>query len=193
MPVMNKSGRTMLRTLVGFSLVSVPLLLGGCSGAFSGKSDYEKMKDREKSFTDLIAAAGGTARIEGHERHGIQATGWFMDLSGATITDELLTALAEAAQAEPVFNLNLSKSTITDDQLARLDTDKILQKVFILNLSDTAITDAGLDRLANHYVISELNVAGTQVTDAAIQRLGDRQLASEMTPKAFRIRPKVTK
>lgn len=188
------SGRMVLRNGAGFSLLGALLLAAGCSGAFSGKSQYEQMKEKERAFSDMIKEAGGSASNEGREMHGVQATGWFIDLSGATITDDLLDAMAqEVAAGNPVFELNLSNSTLTDDQLARLDADKVLQKVFNLNLSGTAVTDAGLDRLANHYVIHDLNVAGTQISDAAIKRLGDRQLAAEATPKPFRTRPQVTK
>jgi hypothetical protein len=164
------------------------LLAAGC-GLYQGKSEYEKVQDKRQGLIDLVAEAGGTAKIEGRTRFGITMDGWFIDLSGAELNEELLETMVTFAQNNPVFELNLSKSSITDEQLKQLDAGKVLQKCFVLDLSDTAITDAGLDALSNFYVIQELKLKGTKVTPAAVKRLGDKQLAQKYTPEPLRKRP----
>jgi hypothetical protein len=169
-------------------LVGALLLVAGC-GLFEGKSEYEKVQDKRQGLIDLVAGVGGTAKIENHRRVGVSMDGWFIDLSGAELTEELIETMIQYAQNDPVFDLNLSNSSITDEQLKQLDTGKVLQKCFILDLRDTSITDAGLDGLSNFYVIQELKLKGTKVTPAAVKRLGDKQLAQKYTPEPLKKRP----
>ena len=160
--------------------------------SYSGTSDYEKFKQKQQGFSDLISAAGGTASKEGKSMYGFQMTGWLIDLSGAEITEELITAVTDVAKRTPIFQLVLSKSTITDEQLAQLDAGKVLQKMVILDLSDTTITDAGLDKLSTFHCITELNLKGSQATKAAATRLGERQIAHPDTPRPFKKQPNVS-
>lgn len=166
------------------------IALSGCSGSY-GKSEYQQVKEQQQAFVELFAEAGGSGKREPRSMHGYHLDGWLIDLSGVEITDELIEAMIEIAQTDPIFQLNLSRSTITDEQLAQLDEGSVIQKCFDLDLSDTAVTDAGLDRLTNTYVIHDLKLKGTSVSKEAVQRLGDRQLAKEETPAPFKRRPKV--
>lgn len=191
MPSRNVSRRSFSRPLTKLLIGCLLLVSSGCSGMFSGQSEYEQVKQVEQQFSDLIAEAGGTATKEGRAMHGFQAAGWMIDLSGSTVSGELIDAIIETAQKDPVFKLDLSKSTVTDDQLARLDSGKALQKTFVLDLSDTAITDAGLDQISNAHCIGELKLKGSRATEQAAKRLGERKVASPLTPKPLKTPPKI--
>lgn len=171
-------------------LACVFFLLSGC-GSFSGTSEYDQAKQGQQGFADVIAAAGGTASREGKRMHGIEMTGWLVDLTGAEITDELIASIAEVAEKEAVFQLVLSKTNITDDQLGKLDNGNVFQKTVVLDLSGTAITDAGLDKMSNFHCITELNLKGSKATKAGATRLGKKQIANPGTPAPFRKQPKV--
>lgn len=186
-----RSRNSFICSVSNWLLVWLLLLLPGCSGIFSGPSEYEQAQRVEQGFSDVISAAGGAASKEGRSMHGFEDAGWFIDLSNGTITDELISAIVEAAQADPVFDLNLSGSNITDDQLAALDEGKALQKVFILDLSNTAISDSGLDRVTNVHCLDELKLTGANATAAGAQRLGERKVAHEQTPDPFKTQPDV--
>ena len=175
------------------SLFQIALVIGitsGC-GLFSGQSDYEKYKNKEKGFENLIASAGGSAKKEGKAMFGFRMTGWTIDLSGAEITNKVIAQIVEVAQNDPIFDLNLSNTSITDEQLAELDSGNVLQKTVNLNLSQTAITDAGLDALSNFYCISTLNLKGSQATKEGAKRLGDKKIANPQTPAPFKVQPKL--
>lgn len=172
------------------SAAAVLFLLAGC-GFYEGKSEYQKVKEEEQSFSDLVAAAGGSAHKKAVSVPGFQNMGWIIELSGARITEELIEKMIEFNKRAPVLQLDLSGSTISDAQLAQLDKNDVLQKVYTLNLKNTAITDDGLDSISDFYVIHELWLQGTTVTTDAVQRLGDKQLAQKHTPDALRTRPQV--
>lgn len=174
------------------AIVMLAILSAGCSG-ISSTSEYEQVKQVEASFADRIAAAGGTARKEGRSLviGKVEGTGWFIDLSGDTITDDLIDAIITAYQSNPVFELNLRGSTITNEQLAKLDAGKVLQKVFILDLCDTAITDGGLDKCENVHCLQELRLTGSKATLDGAKRLGERKVKHASTPKMFRTAPKL--
>lgn len=166
------------------------LLTAGCGG-YTGPSDYQKLKMQEQGFSGVIAAAGGTAKKEGGSMNGFQMTGWQIDLAGGEVTDEIIDAIIEVGQFDPVFLLNFSGTSITDDQLVKLDTNRILQKTIELDLSNTSITDAGLDRLSNYYCITKLNLKGSKATRAGAKRLGDRMIADPITPMPFKKQPQL--
>lgn len=168
------------------------LLVSGCGGS-SGVSEYDQMKQQEAGFADIIAAAGGTAKKEGRSlgTGQPQDAGWFIDLSGDKISDELLAAIVAEYANNPVFELNFKGSTITDDQLGKLDAGKVLQKVFVLDLSDTGITDAGLDKCENVHCLSQLRLKGSKATKDGAKRLGERKVAHKSTPKMLQQQPKV--
>ncbi|MEZ6153785.1 MAG: hypothetical protein R3C09_27105 [Pirellulaceae bacterium] len=168
----------------------IVLLAAGCN-SYSGPSEYQQLKQQQQNFIDQIAAVGGTASKEGKTMFGFQMSGWLFDLSNAELTDQMIEALVEVGQQDPVFQLNLSNTNITDEQLAKLDAGKVLQKMVDLNLSNTAITDAGLDQLSNVHCLMDLNLKGTAATSAGAKRLGDRKIAHESTPAPFKKQPKV--
>jgi hypothetical protein len=161
----------------------------GCGGY--GKSEYQKFKESGQASIDFVAKAGGKAVKEGKTMHGFQMTGWLIDLSGAEISDELISQIIEVGGVDPVFQLNFSKSSITDQQLVELDAGKVLQKTFDLDLSNTSITDAGLDQLLDVHCLSILNLTGTSATKAGATRLGERKIESEHTPQPFKTQPEV--
>jgi len=123
--------------------------------------------------------------------HGFKMVGWMIDLSGAELTDKLISQIIEVAQNEAIFDLNLSNTSITDDQLAELDAGSVLQKTVNLNLAQTSITDAGLDSLSNFYCLTSLNLKGSKATQEAAKRMGEKKIANPQTPAPFKVQPKV--
>lgn len=176
----------------GWQLIAMlSLFATGCGGS-SGSSEYEAMKQKEAGFADVIAAAGGSAKKEGRSL-GIgkpQGIGWFIDLSGDKITDDLIAAIITEYSNTPVFELNLKGSTITDDQLGKLDAGSVLRQMFILDLGDSAITDAGLDKCENVHCLQELRLKGSKATKEGLKRLGQRKIAHKSTPEMFKQPPK---
>jgi hypothetical protein len=175
-------------------LLAAALLIPGCSGMFSGASEYEQAKQVEDEFAAKIAAAGGSAVRKGGRRGGFEANGWIIDLSGDTVTDGLIDAIIAKVKEghNDVFELNFNGSTITNEQLAKLDEGTVLRKVFVLDLSNTGITDAGIDKLENVHVLEDLRVTGTKVSREAATRLGERKVKHPQTPKPFQVPPKIT-
>ena len=174
-----------------FFAFGVLLVNPGCGG-YTGGSQYAAVKGARDSFAGTIEAAGGSAEHKGQAAFGFQGSGWFIDLKGATITDDLLDAIIEAYEKDPVFQMDLSDSTITDAQLEKLDEGKVLQKLFELDLSGTSISDAGLDQLDHLHCITDLNLTGSQATAAGGKRLGERKIASPQTPKPLKTAPNIT-
>ena len=176
-----------------FLLVAIE---GGCS-SYSGKSEYEQFKEKQSSLVDPIVAAGGTAKKEGRALSAVpgamQGDGWFIDLHGATITDEVIDSIIKIRKDDGmVFDLNLNGSTITDAQLAKLAEGNVLGTVFILNLGGTGITDAGLDKIENVFCMMELILSNSKATMAGAKRLGERKVKNPQTPKVFQTPPKIT-
>jgi len=190
MSSLSKVARMVVRSMPALQFTGLLILLTGCGG-YSGPSEYQQLKQKLDGFSGVIAAAGGTASKEGKTMYGFQAAGWLIDLTDAKITDELIAAITDVGQSDPVFQLNMSNSKITDDQLAKLDTGKALQKTVDLNLSNTAITDAGLDKLSNFYCITELNLKGSAATAAGAKRMGNKQISNSNTPAPFKKQPKL--
>ena len=175
---------------ITFQMALILAFTSGC-GFMSGPSEYEKYMNREKSFEKLVASAGGNAKKEGKAMHGFKMVGWIIDLSGAELTDKLISQIIEVAQNEAIFDLNLSNTSITDDQLAELDAGSVLQKTVNLNLAQTGITDAGLDSLSNFYCLTSLNLKGSKATQEAGKRMGEKKSANPQTPAPFKVQPKV--
>ena len=179
-------------SVVTLTVASVlAIILSGCGG-YNGPSEYDKLKQKEQGFAEIIAAAGGSAVKEGKAMHGFQMTGWSIDLANADINDTLVAKIIEVAQNDPVFQLNLSGSNITNEQLEELDSASVLQKTVDLNLSKTSITDAGLDTLHNLFCLTTLNLKESGATTAGAKRLGDRKIANPTTPAPFKKQPQLT-
>jgi hypothetical protein len=169
-------------------LLMLALPAAGCTGGMSGTSEYEQSVQVERSFADQIAAAGGTAKKEGRSlvQGKIEGVGWFIDLSGDTVSDDLIDSIIETRKQDMFFLLNLSGSTITDEQLTKLDAGKVLEYVYTLDLTDTGITDAGLDTCSHLYILTDLKIRGSKITREGAERLGERKLKDPLTPPFFK-------
>ncbi len=167
---------------------SLPAADRGVRWLYGSQRLLQKLKMQGR-LSGVIAAAGGTAKKEGGSMNGFQMTGWQIDLGGGQVTDEIIDAIIEVGQFDPVFLLNFS-GTITDERLAKLDANGILQKTIDLNLS-ASISDAGLDRLSNYYCITKLNLKGSKATRAGAKRLGDRMIANPITTMPFKKQPQL--
>jgi hypothetical protein len=99
------------RATVGI-FVAALLLLPGC-GPNDGLSDYDRKVQGEQKVSESLASQG--AKVQ--QKHYPQGSAWAVNLSGLTITDDLLR---QVKQLGNVTELDLSKSTITDDQLGLL-------------------------------------------------------------------------
>jgi hypothetical protein len=155
------------------------LALTGCQKS-DGISDYERNKQAAQNLLDGIKAQG--AKLE--KRRYPQGEAWVVDLTGATITDDLVTQLSKIGF---ISEMHLGKSTVTDAHLAHMNELKILTYVLKFDLSQTAVTDAGLDSLT--YTLgglSDLNLAGTKVTQAAVDRLKQRRQADPHVPPRYK-------
>jgi hypothetical protein len=180
------------RALVHCSL-ALSLFAAGCSDDSAAQSQYEQTKNAEQSFVDQFVAAGGTAKFEGRSlvQGKVEGAGWFIDLSGDTIPDELIDAMVERRKNDMFFDLNFSGSTLTDDQLAKLDAGNVLDYTYVLDLSNTQVSDAGLDKCTHLYILSELKIKGSKITKEGADRLGERKVKDPLTPSMFKRKPKV--
>ena len=138
----SKSRRMTLRTLAGCSLCAVSLLVGGCSGAFSGKSEYEQMKEREKSFADIIAAHGpDEAAVEDSFVHVNASSA--LKLGHARAAAMLAAALKGLSVAE--YAPTLVKQAVTGKGSA--EKEQVATMVRMLLPGSRAVADAA-DALA---------------------------------------------
>lgn len=155
----------MARWLAGpaWAALVLVLTLAGCQQKGDGLSDYERMQQSQKGAAETLRGLG--AKIE--ERHYPQGDAWAVNLSGQTITEDVLK---QVQQLGKVSELNLSRSTITDDQLDFVNQSGLVTVALKVDLSHTAVTDAGLEKLTNMVLLRDLNLAGTKVTPAAVER-----------------------
>lgn len=174
------------RSLTIYLLALVTITFCGCGGIISGPTGYEKFKRDEDAFVKAIRDAGGKASKESKSMFGVHKTGWLIDLSGATVSDQLIAHMVDAAKLNSIFQLNLSDSTITNDQLAELDNGKALERTVELDLRNTGITDDGLDKLSNLCWISTLNLKGSSATKLGAKKLEDKKIANPDTPIPFK-------
>ncbi len=154
----------------------------GC-GRRDGLSDYQRAENERQSVIEKLKGQGVKLKEKGSD-----VTAYEVDLSGLTITDEMIQQLG---QLEYLSELNLSKSTITDEQLGKIHELRLNVRCFKIDLSNTAITDAGLDKIVNVGVLSDLNVARTKITKAGAERLKTRKLNDQRIPEFLRKAPKV--
>jgi hypothetical protein len=178
------------KCLLIISSFCIAMAASGCG--YSGPSEFRQLQQKLDSFADVIRSAGGEATKEGKSMHGYQMAGWLIDLSGATITDDLIDHIIVIGKSDPVFQLNLSNTNITDEQLAKLDSGNVLQKMVDLDLSNTTISNSGLEQLSNFYCLTTLNLKGSKATAAAAKRLGEKQISNKNTPAPFKKQPKLT-
>lgn len=168
-------------TLQGTVLLGL-LASTGC-GRGDGLSDYQRSENARMTLMERLQSQG----VKLKEKN-LDVTAYALDLSGMTITDELIQQLGELVH---LTELNVSKSTITDEQLGKIHDMKLCVRCFKIDLSNTAITDAGLDKLVNLGTLNDLNIAGTKITKAAVERLKTRKLNDQRVPEFLRKAPKV--
>ncbi len=170
------------RTLV----CSLLLIATGCSN-YSGPSEYEQKKQAKQSFMDEVAAQGGNAEQKKFSKYGKSGQAWSIDLSGATISDDLIESMTTLG---PIAELDLSKSSITDEQLIRFDELELGRLVLKLDLSNTVISDAALAELDNFYVLEHLILKDTKATPQGVERFKKAQQSNSKVLQPFK-NPKV--
>lgn len=147
------------RFVGGLLLIGITGALPGCGGY--EPSHFEQVQERLNDAVTTLSAKGGSAV----EKSYPQGKAWIVDLSDASIDDEVLRSLKSLGR---VSELDLSGSTITDEQFASLATPETLGYLYKLDLSDTAVSDRGFVAAAPLPILSEINVKGSKVTDAGI-------------------------
>jgi len=148
--------------------VIIPALIslfgGGCSGCTGyGPSHADMVAASKMDAVGVIGAKGGATV----EKHYPQGEAYVVDLSAATVDDELIESLKSL---DRISELNLSGSKITDEQFATLVKAHTLGMTYKLDMSDTGLSDASLRALteAKQAMLGELNVKGSKVTPAGI-------------------------
>ena len=173
------------RASTGFICVAL-LFIGGCS-SYSGPSEYEQRQAAKKNLLEEVRKQGGKIEEKHFDVFGKSGDAWVIDLKGATISDEMIEAMATLGY---IAEMNLSGSTITDEQLIRMDELRIGRVVMKLDLSNTAITDAALDELKNFYNLGQLNLKGTEATAEGVERFNKQQQSNPKVSLPFR-NPKI--
>jgi len=169
----------LVRSAQVWLVVGCVLLTAGC-GWFSS-SDPDSLQSymaRKQAFTGIITSAGGSVEQKTHTLSHMPHTSWEINLSSATISDEILDALIRKIESDYVTELDFSGSTLTDDQLIKLEAANIGRILLRLDLSNTGITDRGIDQLKSIKFLQSLNLSGTQVTTETVNSLSDRVMAS---------------
>ena len=171
---------------VAVSICIASMFISGCSG-YSGPSEYEQQQAGKQKLMDDVRSQGGQIEQKHFEVFGKSGDAWVINLSGATISDEMIDAMETLGY---IAEMNLSGSTITDEQLLRMDELRIGRVVMKLDLSNTAITDAALDGLENFYNLGQLNLKGTKVTPQGVDRFKKKQQSNPKVSLPFR-KPKI--
>lgn len=164
----------------------VTVFSNGCS-SYSGPSEYEQQQAAKQKLMEDVKSQGGTIEQKHFNVFGKSGDAWVIDLSGATISDEMIETVATLGY---IAEMNFSGSMISDEQLLRMDQLRIGRVVMKLDLSNTAITDAALDGLENFYNLGELNLKGTKVTPQAVDRFKKKQQSNPKVSLPFR-NPKI--
>jgi hypothetical protein len=157
------------------------LVLSGCQK--DGPSDFERMRQAQDNAADSLKGQGAKVKQMDYP----QGRAWSVNLSGATISDNLLR---EVKQLGKITELDLSKSTVTDDHLGLINDLGLSTLLLKLDLSQTAVTDAGFEKLVNLALLSDLNLVGTKVTPAAVERFKQNRLTDPKVPAMFK-KPKI--
>ncbi len=88
-----------------------------------------------------------------------------LNLAGAAIKDETLTAIVGMANLE---SLNLEATGVTDKGLVVI---RELRSLTQLKLANTSVTDDGVQQLGALAKLQDLSLEGTPVTEAGMRRL----------------------
>src|SRR5438270_488067 len=132
--------------------VAAAFLLSGC-GKGDGLSDFDRLQMAQQNANQSLTDMG----IKTKEINYPQGKGWSVNLSGMTITDDLLRKVKQLGH---VTELDLSKSTITDDQLGLMNEIGLTSLLLKLDLSHTGVSDAGFEKMVNLKLLSQMNLTG---------------------------------
>jgi len=162
------------------------LLTSGCN-SYTGKSDFQRVRESKDDFRALVTEMEGTAEYKQFKVLGQTGTAWVIDLKGSQFSasqfDDFMDLLK--LMNDYVAELNLSGSTITDEQFIRYDDAKYGRTVAKLDLSDTAITDAAVEKMDHFYLLTSADFSGTSVTRPVVDKMLERRRANKDTPKKF--------
>ena len=168
-------------------VASVVLLLATGCNSYTGKTDFERMRESKDDFRALVTEMGGTTDYKMFNVLGEQGMAWIIDLNGSQFTagqfDDFLDLLN--LMKDYVAELNLSGSTITDDQFIRYDDAMHGRTVRELNLSGTAITDQAIEKMDNFYLLSKADFSETSITKPVVDEMLKRRRANKHTPPPF--------
>ena len=139
------------------------VVLAGCGGRNDGPSDYERSVKKKEDAAEAIRGLGGKTTMKAYPL----GKAWVVVLKGVALSDGVLDDLKKMGH---IAELDLSKATLSDELVARLNEVEIGSVLFKLDLSYTGVTDAGLDKLDNLLFLGDLNLTGTKVTSAGIQQ-----------------------
>jgi hypothetical protein len=153
------------------------LALSGCGS--DGLSYRERQERRDQQVSDTLQQKG--VKLSSQMVMGQKA--WNVNLSGLTITNELLDDLKKL---DIILELDMSKCQLTDELVARIGEEKIAKATLKFDLSHTAVTDAGFDKLTSLFFLSQMNLVGTKVTPAAVERFKKERLKDPKIMMSFR-------
>jgi hypothetical protein len=174
-----------MRSLVRWEALTSILLLcvaiTGCGG-YGPESDgsYQQVAKAREDAESGLKAAGAKMEMK---NYGI-GQAWIIDLSGATITDEIIDHIVHLPY---LSELNVSGTEITDEQLLRVFTEKGFF-ILKLNVSKTPITDTGIAGVKDLRHLQELDVSGSQVTAQRIEAiLKEREASADTRSKNVKL------
>ena len=133
------------------------------------------------------------AQLKSLKEHGLKferrnnpfgAEAYAVDLSGAKITDKLLSQVTTLGT---IAELNLSGSTLSDSHAETLEKLGLCNNAAKLNFSNTALSDAGLAKLKFIHFLQEMDLTGTKVTPEGVADFKKRIQGSS----SFGINPKI--
>lgn len=155
-------------------------LAAGCSPAYDGVSESDKLEMARTAGAGAAKAAGVKMTQKDYPPHG---KAWLVDMSKMTVTDDLLRQVKSAGY---VSELNLSGSTLTDEQLGLINEIGLADNVLKFDLSNTGITDAGFEKLTRMALLSDMNLTGTKVTRAAVDQFLNARKANPNVNAMFK-------
>lgn len=176
---MASSRRIALVPVTAGCLIAALLAQSGCGPSGGGPSDNDLRMQAIEQGAEGLRKAG--AKVDA--RHYPQGEAWAVNLSGMTVTDDLIRAVKQLGN---VTELDLSKSTVTDEQLGLINELGLPVLLLKLDLGNTAVTDAGFEKLDNMRLLSQLNLTGTKVSKAAVERFKKQRQSDPRIPDMFK-------
>lgn len=164
-------------------LVASLLAFSGCGWVGGGPSDNE----RRIKATENTATALKSQGVKAEEKHFPQGDAWSVNLSGMTISEDLLKQVRKLGN---ICDIDLSKTNFGDEHISLFNELGMGVLCLKLNFSGTALTDAGFEKLNNLRFLSEMDLTGTKVTPAAVERFRKARKADSRVPAIFKA-PKI--